>query len=324
MRIGLVGYSCDTGLGEKNRQMERWLDIAHWLVKPNDHHPTKFPPKDTSCVCSLSVSNHDNFLESVDVVLFDETPYYRGLIDNAKRKGKRIVCVPAMEWFPFTGYKSVDLFICPTLQCYESLKNEVPSVYCPWPVDTERFKFQQRNTVSQFLFLNGNGGWRNRKGSNTIKEAISLWPEMPLTIISQSEESWPDNATVLEPFQSNEDIYSIGDVLINPCSIDGTGLQPREAMSCGMPVISTYGDPWNELPAIHRIKSTISQVKIKRVRNWYTPDAKDLILACKKLLGTNITEESREVRKWAERRSFSNSSTFLNNLIRFGIPGETL
>lgn len=318
MKIGLVGYACDTGLGEKNRQMERWLNISHWLVKPHKKIVTRFPPVDVTCECTFSETDYSKFLDSVDVVLFDETPYYSGLIERAKRLKKRVVCIPALEWFPFNSFKKVDLFICPTLQCYEAIKDEVPAVYFPWPTDTERFKFKQRTKVERFLFLNGNGGWKGRKGGSVIKKAIEMWPEMPITIISQIEEKWPEGVEVLEPLDSNEDLYSVGDILINPCSIDGTGLQPREAMACGMPVISTYGKPWNELPALYRINSTVSQVKLSRVRDWYTPDAHDLVEGCKLWLGKDITEASKEVRSFSEFRSFENKSKELEELIRNG------
>jgi hypothetical protein len=202
-------------------------------------------------------------------------------------------------------------------------KDGLPCVYFPWPVDTDRFKFKQRLKCERFLFLNGRGGWQGRKGGDVINQALKLWPEMPLLIRDQTNSSWPihlPNVQVLPSCKNNGDLYSEGDVLINPCKVDGTGLQPMEAMACGMPVISTNGLPWNEIPAIARIDSNRSQRMIKRPMPWYEPIPSFLVTECKDLLIQEIIIDSAEVRKWAESRSFSSKASELTELIRNGVP----
>tara|TARA_R110002020_G_scaffold376130_3_gene587321 strand:+ start:39500 stop:41194 length:1695 start_codon:yes stop_codon:yes gene_type:complete len=327
-RIGLIGYNCVSGLGEKNRQLATYLDIDCWLVKPHERYPLLPLHEDVDsiiCPTGTNAEKLNSFISSVDTILFDETPHYRGITQKIKEAGKRIVCIACMERMPIPNtswLKDVDLFICPTKHCYHLYKKELPCIYFPWPVDTERFKFKQRYTCERFLFINGRGGWKGRKGLSVVKELLELNPNIPINISSQQPigHVYGNNIKLIPPVKENHQLYQTGDILISPHSMDGTGLEQMEAMSCGMPVINTNGKPWNELPSVGFIKSTVYQVKVKRNIDWYQPSAEHLVDICKKLLGRNITKDSRGARAWAESLSFSKHSEELTRLVREGIP----
>lgn len=317
-RIGLVGYNCRSGLGEKNRQMATYLEIDRWLIKPHRNYPTLPAPE---CVDSITCPAGDPrkieaFVKSVDVILFDETPYYPELIRIAKFHDKRIVCVLAQEWMPFPDQNRVDLFICPTKQAYDRFYKALPCTHFPWPVDTHRFEYRQRNTCNRFLFCNGNGGWKGRKGGDVIRDLLKVYPDIPLLVRSQKKEVWPSGVEVLPEANSNQEIYGAGDVLINCSHLDGTGLQPMEAMACGMPVISTSGLPWNEIPAIARIPAGVKEVKVKQLVDWYMPSAVALAGICRNLVGRDISKESEDARQWAESRSFYHHARELTAVVR--------
>lgn len=320
-RIGLVGYNCNTGLGELNRQIATYGGVQAWLVKPHKHLPTNPPHPDVETIlCPQGSNRHfDQFFKQVDTVVFCETPYYPNLVETAVNLRKRIVVVPMLEWMPHgaKGWpKQCSLFLCPTKQCYETFERVVKCVDFPWPIDTERFKFQLREKASRFLFLNGHGGWEGRKGASVVREAQRLWPEMPLLVRSQVSEGWPLDTEFLLETASNADLYARGDVLLAPHSVDGLGLEPLEAMACGMPVITTNGKPWNENPALGRIAATVSKRVIKRPIDWYSPDPQSLIDICKGDLGIDISKQSQEVRAWAESRSWSKKAEEFQSLVR--------
>lgn len=328
-RIGLVGYNCNTGLGEKNRQLATWCEVDTWLVKPHKKFPTKEGHEDVDTIfCPQGVGSKqiDRFLALTDTVLFDETEYYKGLAVEAKKRGKRVVCIACMEWMPPEGtpwLEAVDLFVCPTKQCYEMYQEELPCVYFPWPVDTDRFRFSQRKECKSFLFLNGGGGWRGRKGLDVILKTLEMFPQLPLKVISQvpiPALSYP-NVEVLSPPEENYRLYEQGDILISPHKVDGTGLEQMESMASGLPVINTQGKPWDEVPSYARISSKLSYMKIKRNRiPWREPSAEDLVQICKSALNENIEYESRKCRDWAESRSWSSKGEELTDLIRNGEP----
>lgn len=322
-RLGLVGYNAATGLGELNRQLASYGDIHTWLVRPHPKLPTLKPHENVdTIVCPLGhPTKIQKFVSSVDVVVFCESTYYDQLIPYCKAEGRRTVCVPMMEWMPpgARGWpQQVDLFICPTKQCYNLFSQVIPCVYFPWPVDTDRFQFRLRQKCERFLFVAGHGGWKGRKGIDVILRAKELWPEMPLVVHSQDKYAWPANIEVLPPPNENCDLYAQGDVLIAPHSVDGLGLEPMEAMSCGMPVITTDGEPWNEIPAIRRIPAQVTRRSVRRPVDWYLPNPAKLVELCKELLGTDIEKDSNLVRSWAEVRSWNKNTEKFAELVRYG------
>jgi len=308
-RIGLVGFNVQSGLGELNRQLATYADVDTWLVRPHRSFPTlpDHPNVDTiHCPTGFKVQD---LIDKVDTVLFCETPYYSQLTERAKELDKRVVCVPMQEWMPedLEGWPShVDLFICPTKYCFNQFKDKLPCVYFPWPVDTLRFTYQQRTTVKRFLFIPGNGGYQDRKGCAVIDEARRLWPDMPLIT--------PQNV------QDNQDLYKEGDILLCPHSCDGLGLEPMEALACGIPVVVPWGQPWNELPAIARIESRVTKRHIKREVDWWTIDPQHLVNLCKELLGEDISWASGSARIWAETRAWQDRAEQFTYVVKHGAP----
>src|SRR5262249_15493192 len=160
------------------------------------------------------------WLESVDVVLFCEQPLYPDLTGLARSRGKRVVCVPNLEWTPLGGWvDEVDLFLCPTNQCYLKLRHNLPCTLFPWPCDTQRFQFRQRKVVQQFVFINGNGGWRGRKGGDLIRSLVKAWPTIPLSVYTQTP--FYGAQAVFPETPDNRLLYREGDVLLSPHSVDG-------------------------------------------------------------------------------------------------------
>lgn len=320
-RIGLVGFNCNTGLGELNRQIATYGDIRAWMVKPHPKLGMNAPHPDVeTIVCPNGTPRKlEQFFKYVDTVVFCENPLYTSLIEACRNKGKRIVCIPMMEWMTpaCRGWpKDCNLFLCPTTHCYEQFKDSIPCVDFNWPIDTDRFAFKQREKVTQFLFINGHGGWEGRKGAEVVKEAKKLWPEMPLLVRSQKPNEWPKGIEFLPEVKSNANLYDRGDVLLVPHSVDGLGLEPLEAMACGMPVISTDGRPWNEFPSLAKIEAKSVKKLVRRPVDWYSPSPGSLVEECKRLLGTDISEQSRAVREWAESRSWSKRAEEFVKLVR--------
>ena len=296
-KVGLVGYHAPTGLGELNRQIAEYAEIDTWLVKPHSKlgMSPEDPPVDIhSCPTGIKVPR---WLETVDTVLFCETPYYPRLLTYAKASKKKIICVPMMEWLPKGGWgKEVDMFIAPTEDAAMQLRVEdLPHTLFKWPVDVERFEFRQRMKCERFLFVGGQGGYKGRKGLDVIQKLKELWPDIPLIEFNQKKRN------VTDP----RELYKEGDVLLYPAKVDGIGLQPLEAMASGIPVIATDGNPWNENPSLGRIKSSVTQQNIRRTVNWYEPSAEHLADLCKAWIGVDISEESLKARQWAEQHSWT-------------------
>lgn len=325
-RIGLVGYNCASGLGELNRQLAEYADLHAWLVKPHGKWSTLPPHPDVETIVGTGDRRQlESFVRAVDVVLFCETPFYPELIGLCKQAGRRTVCVPMQEWMPqdAVGWpRDVDLFLCPTMQCYDAFQALVPCVHFPWPVDLKRFPYKQRTTVDRFLFVNGHGGWGGRKGAQVLKDALALDPSLAPRVLlrSQAGDTWPKGTTLLPRAESNADLYAEGDVLVSPHSVDGLGLEGMEAMTAGMPVVSTDGRPWDEIPALARIPAKVVPKRVKRLVDWYVPDPQALARTMAGLLGKDISRESTEARRWAEANAWPLKVEEFNRLVREGKP----
>lgn len=330
-RIGLIGYNSPTGLGELNKQAATFLPVEQWMVIAHKQHGVgkDFPPGVSYVVSRGEKDKVTRFLHTIDTLLFFETPFYGSIVKMAKEQGKRVVCVPMIEWMPkpnSAGWvKDVDLFLCPTVQCYDTLSQEgLPVGYFPWPVDTERFAYTQRDRCKRFLYVEGKGGYNDRKGTAAIRALLGQIPHLPITIVSQSDRQWVgEDIKLHRNVKNNEDIYKLGDVLLAPHKFDGLGLGPREAMSCGLPVITTKGQPWNEIPAFARIEATEKRVLIGRTITSYEPNELTglaLAGACEAALGTPLSNYSQEARTWAESVSFAKCKEDLENTILGTIP----
>lgn len=323
-RIGLVGYNCATGLGELNRQIAEYADVDLWLVKPHSTYKTlPLHDKVDSIVCPLGNEHKlEKFAKSIDVCVFCEVPVYSNLFKILDRHRVRKVCIPMHEWMP-PGAKGwpqeVDLFLCPTKYSYDQFAHVVPSTYFAWPVDTNRFKFQQRDRCESFLFVNGRGGWNGRKGAAIVNELKQLHPDLPIKVYSQSKQDWHPGIEFLSHKPNNSDLYSQGDVLLFPHHVDGLGLESMEAMACGMPVISTNGRPWNEIPALARIRATSHKRKVRRPVDWYIPDVQHLAELCHTNYRQDISAHSRAAREWAESMSWDSHVEDFNFLVREGV-----
>ena len=88
-----------------------------------------------------------------------------------------------------------------------------------------------------------------------------------------------------------------------------------EAMVCGMPVITTDGQPWDELPAIARIPAAKTRKKYRREHDFYVLDPAAIVDTCKQVLGKDITTESLRAREWAEGRDFRVHASELERLV---------
>ena len=331
-RIGLVGYNCRSGLGELNRQLATYVNVDTWLVVPHRRHKTcdAHPDVDTLVCNGRSQDKLNRFLQRCDTVIFCETEYVRGLTAKAKDAGKRVYCVPMLEWMTAgcKGWpKQLDGLICPTRHSYDSFAHVVPCYHFPWPVDVQRFKFVERTICNRFLFLNGHGGVANRKGGDVVQQLKELLPDLPLLVRSQTPLDWVDNKSRLPSVDSNSELYTQGDVLISPHSVDGLGLEPMEAMAAGMPVLTTDGMPWNEIPSLEKIKSTPKQTRaFRRPVTAYQPSASHLAELCLQWLNKPISDASQLARKWAEDNQWSDAKVaefeaLLAGSMKFSLTG---
>ncbi len=325
--IGLVGWNTSTGLGSINRDLVSQLGIKRWLSPPHPQLPvvSSLPPIDAQI--ETDVSNPETLLKWVrelDWLLFAERPYIEELPRIAAHNGVGIACIPMWEWvrpnLPWLQF--VDLMICPTLLAYRQMEDWTrrygygwKTVYIPWPIDVQRFQFQQREVCREFLFVNGWGGGAtyrldgspapyHRKGLELIVAAAKLAPDLKFIIRSLQPISFnlPSNICVEPSLEDNADLYDTGDVCVQPSHYEGLGLQLLECQSAGMPLVTTSGPPMNEANPWRTIPTSGRDV----VNLWGTYIAaelmtpKALVATLRPLVGMDIRSASRQARAYVE------------------------
>ncbi len=316
-RIGLVGWNTASGLGSCNRDAARNLPISRWLVPTHDRFPTLGPVSDCEIIRSR---RHDDsamrrFLLGLDAVLFFEIPYYRGLVETARAFGVRTVGVAMAECLPpgARGWPmQVDTLICPTWDCYRQVAHVVKrSRYLPWPVDTERFRFTPRTRCERFIFAQGTGGGSDRKGGQIVAAAARLAPDVPIVVYSQMDDpkmhikyhktTWPAHIDLRGPVQDETTLYDAGDVSIQPSRYEGLGLSLLEAQACGLPLVTTDGEPMREYRPLRTIYSTQRNTVVQRATVAYDASPRHLADTMRELLGQDISQASQAARRYIEQ-----------------------
>jgi len=270
-KIGLVGWNSMTGLGSLNRDLVTQLSIKHWLSPP---HPWLGSGKNNGLgaveiVSETSPAAIREWLRGLDWLLFAERPYIDHLPRTAAHLGLGIACIPMWEWvrpdLPWLQF--VDLMVCPNRHAYLQMEDWTrrygygwKTIYVPWPVDSARFPWKQRNICREFLFVNGWGGGfakrldgsqtpYERKGLELILSAARLAPDLKFVIRSLHALplDLPANVRVASSVADNADAYDEGDVCVQPSHYEGLGLQLLECQAAGMPLVTTDASPMNEV-----------------------------------------------------------------------------
>lgn len=325
-RIGLVGGCGADGLGAINRAVAEYCEVHRWLLRPDSRAGIIEPPQNCEVTVCLGGAKLEEFLRGVDVVVFAEQPPYDRLVDVAAKLNVKTALIASHPWMPSAcrGWAiKVDRFICPTDYAYQQFKEHKPSALFPWPCDTERFPFRQRERAERFVYVHGGGGHRGCCGGKVVQDLIARWPQMPLTIFDQTGTAWGGSIEVVRNEPDNRKIYEAGDVLLVPYHLAAVGQVCLEALASGMPVIVPEGSPWDEFPALARIRAQRTKTVFRRPVDWFQPEPSHLEQLCRERLGMNIAEQSRAARAWANARSWTAAGPALTKLLRGEITDQS-
>jgi len=198
----------------------------------------------------------------LDVVVFNEE-YDWNLVFSCKKFGIRTVTY--MDYYKDEWESLLQLYdgiLCSTLRSYEMIKDKSKAHYIGWGVDVDLFK-PVRETEKKYTFFH-NAGWAGinfRKMTPAVVLAFDALSKVnndaSLLIHSQAElEKYP--AFMQDIVKSNKKIeflcgtvqhpgyYHLGEIYVYPTKLEGLGLTLFEALSAGLPVITTDAAPMNE------------------------------------------------------------------------------
>jgi len=315
MRIGLIARADMSGLGVLSQAFYKHLPFDKIMVVSNNVYPSRPEIYKDPIVCKIGtpdLEEIDEFLKDIDIVLTFETPYNWNLFSEAKKRGIKTILIPNYEWLPSTIPVVPDLFICPSKLDYDEVINNSMfgnknAVYLPVPIDREETPFKLRSKAEIFLFNNGHGGYMDRNSSKELFEAISLIKK-DVKFKIHSQVYFPDiiNDSRVEVIYGDipyKELYSEGDVFLFPHKFDGLSLPIQEALSAGLPIITTDIYPHNTyLPKEWLFKPEImTKVFIKREMDMAIINPVKLAKKIEEWAGKDIEKESKKADKLASK-----------------------
>jgi len=256
----VVGFKDDTGIGRMTRDIQQVLGVGHHIVAPSERMEG-YPLEGTHELLlsdSLDADKLKEFLSGLKGIICLERLHWRSdLIPVAKSLGIKVVCVPMWEWFRGTDedWKDADLFLCPNLKAVEVLRSYGfdNTMHVPWPLDLEALPSREVSGVARtFIHNAGLVDHDDRKGTSCVVKAFSKVrnPDICLIIRMQQESPLPIKDHRIDLRIGNLDnpaeLYTEGDVAIQPSRMEGLGFMVLEPVCCGMPVITTDAAPMNE------------------------------------------------------------------------------
>lgn len=241
-------------------------------------------------VASVDWADLENWVLNygLDVLIFNEEHFW----DVILRCQRLNVLVGAYvdyytsETIPF--FDLYDFLLCNTRRHYSVFRNHPQAIYIPWGTDCSVYQPQRtRRGVSPVRFFHsaGMGGVSLRKGTDILVRAFqSVHGEATLIIHSQvGVEQYGAVADIIQSDPritfiaktvSAPGLYHLGDIYVYPTKLEGIGLTIAEALSCGLPVITTDEAPMNEFVR-EGITGTLVPVSDHRRRQdgYYWPES---------------------------------------------------
>lgn len=201
----------------------------------------------------------------IEVVLFNEQRYWAPVLWARSLGLKTIAYVDYYTEKTVPLFSAFDVLLCTTRRHYEAFSWHEGAEFVPWGTNIDLFVPSTDDRTRPLVkFFHSAGMNPHRKGTDLLLQAAVLLHEanrpFSLFIHSQKpiEAQFPErkrdidelkHAGVLEIFHGTigaPGLYSTCDVYVYPSRLDGIGLTIAEALSCGLPVVTTNNPPMNE------------------------------------------------------------------------------
>ena len=252
-RLGILGFASNSGLGTLSREFHDHLKPARTLLVPTKY--SEFSERFPDARRGMTKENIEWLLEGIDVLLTFETPGgFWELYQMAHKRGVKTVLMPMYECMPLPIPVLPDMILCPSKLDYKIFRREMKDKcrveHLPVPVNRKRVEFRQRLIAKIFEHHAGHGGLLGRNGTYELLAAVPmLKSDAKIIIYSQRALDFqhPKVEIRVGNFKEYWDIWGHGDVFVFPHKFDGLSLPIQEALSSGMPILSTGMEPFMEM-----------------------------------------------------------------------------
>lgn len=326
MKVGSLVYATEQGLGILGKSFYDAGVVTDVLVVRHGRRPERedwYPGKPRVSSLHGDAKLIRDFIKTMDVMLFFETPFDWTLIPFCREQKVKSVLMPMYECMPELLPYSPDQFICPSLldmDYYPQSQWGEATCFIPVPVDdviTQRWKL--RTEAKVFVHNAGHGGLRGRNGTKEVVEAIRyVKSDARFIIRCQDKQSFPPYSELLGRVDYHEgtvpynQLFTTGDVFLFPERFNGLSLPLQEAYASGMLVMCGNRYPMNSWlptdPLIPPNRISNNERVAPRCNpfkeSFFSPQ--DIAATVNAWYGRDITEYSKKGRQWALQNSWSN------------------
>lgn len=321
-RWAVAAHNDDTGFGRMAADMRTVLGLGGQIVVPSERLADRpLGPNDRLLRRDDPEAAVEAALAGWDGIVFFERPaWHPRLLEMARARGVRSVCVPMWEWFHGRAreWQACDLFACPSEFSERVVRSYGWRNTCvlPWTLDLARFPARRvTGPARRFVHNAGLVDHDDRKGTRDTIEAFMRVknPALRLLVRMQKDAPLPPHDSRVEVQVGNlgdpAQLYATGDCAIQPSKMEGIGFMVIEPAVSGLPVITLDYPPMNE---------AVSQPELRVRKRWFKrrafptawvkhahlrlPDTGDLARRIAWCATNDLTEVSRANRAWAEAR----------------------
>ena len=327
MSVGIVGTLVNTGIGSLIDDLKRNLPIASHYVTKHPLYGIDLRKRDATCV--IDCLSFDDWLKERSAVIFVEQPTVADMVAKCKARGVPTLCQVDVDWFSpaLPWVPDVTMFVAPNLTTFNRLTQEYALknvAYIPAIVDTTLFPFCPRTRCDLFLFNNGWGGYKGRKGGDLIQKAARFVSGRLLVHSQAKFQVTTTGAFKVETFVGNmpdrRSLYTRGDVYLAPTRWEGYGLHILEALACGLPTLVTNGPPMSDYVQERSWLIDTESVVRRPAEGRFTPvvctpKVTSLVAQIRAWKGRDIRQASIQARRIAMAFSWEeHGSTYLDIL----------
>ncbi len=196
----------------------------------------------------------------LDVVFFNEQQHFK-IVAQTKKQFPKVKIGSYIDYYTentLTWFNIFDFVICNTHRHMQAMSKHPQKYYIRWGTDVELYSPKMSNKKTQMTFFHS-AGMSARKGTDILvsafidgecykKSKLIVHTQRPIQSLCSytAEQLQAFNIEVIEKTVTAPGLYYMGDIYVYPTRLDGLGLTMYEALSCGLPVITTNFPPMNE------------------------------------------------------------------------------
>ncbi len=276
----------------------------------------------------------------IELVIFNEQQWWDPIIlaRDLQIKIGAYIDYYTEKTVPFFGL--YDFLICNTLRHHSVFASHPQAFYVPWGTETSIYQPKSLQAVDnqKVIFFHSSGMSPERKGTDILLRAfakltgprkliihtqtdiVQAYPDLAVTVKNLAE---ADLLDIINKEVSAPGLYHLGDVYVYPSRLDGIGLTICEALSCGLPVITSDNPPMNEFVDSDNGRLVAIAKLYKRGDNYFWPQCdvdEDSLTAAMQYYIDNfkfLPEFKMKARSSAETRfDWSKNSQNLSQLLK--------